>query len=100
MALQPDFMNNPLNLGARFTAREGSVAVLDHTCHLDCGICTAADPTYLTVNHFLTDTEVAMLNNILSSESRLEIGMLDFQLDCFNCNCVQMILSRTGQGLC
>jgi hypothetical protein len=70
MALQPDFINNPLNLGARFTAREGSVSIPDHACHLECGSCTAADPAYLTVSHFLTDPEVAMLTNILSSETR------------------------------
>ena len=74
MALQPDFINNPLNLrlGAHFSGREGSAVILDHTCHLDCGSCIAADPAYLTVNHFLTGPEVAMLRDILSSDSRLE----------------------------
>jgi hypothetical protein len=63
MKLQPDFIHDPRNLGGQSYNR----ANLGHTCQLGghCGSCAAS--AYLTVNDFLSPTEVALLTNIVHS---------------------------------
>jgi hypothetical protein len=60
MKLQPDFLNDPRNFGGQLVNRSN----LGHSCELGGGSCAAA--AYLTVNDFLSPTEIAMLSNIVS----------------------------------